>query len=248
MKVRSVFLVLMAAVSVLLVGCTNQEPTPAVAEGMPPGDVAGPGGRLRGTTPDEASGSPDEASGSPDKVSGLALGTLRLEGTENAVTPAQASELLPLWTIVQGGSLQGQAETDAVLKQIEAKLTESQRAAVDAMGLTFQDVGTWMQEQGVEMPTRPAEQGAPGQGGPGAFQNTSEEERTRLREEFQGLTQEQRATRMASLPSEARGIQRPEGGGQRGAPGAPGGFGGRAGGSNFLLGPLIELLTKRAAE
>jgi hypothetical protein len=30
-----------------------------------------------------------------------------LEGTENAVTPAQASDLLPLWKGIQGGALQG---------------------------------------------------------------------------------------------------------------------------------------------
>ena len=228
MKASYVFLVLMFAVSVFLAGCAKQEPTPEVVA-APVGDAAGPRGELQGTT-------------------GLALAMLKLEGTENAVTPAQASELLPLWTIMQGGSLQGQAETDAVLKQIEGKLTEPQRAAIDAMDLTFQDIGAWMQEQGVEMPTpdeasgRPAGQGAPGQGAPGAFQNMTEEERTKLREELQNMTPEQRATRMAEM-----GVQRPEGGGQRGAPGGRGGFGGRAGG-DFLLDPLIELLTKRAAE
>jgi hypothetical protein len=223
MKIRNTLLVLIIAVSVLLVGCAKQEATPEPGAAAPAGDVTGPPGELQGVTR-------------------LALATLKLEGTENVVTPAQASELLPLWKAIQGGSLQGQAETDAVLQQIEAKYTESQRAAIDAMGLTFQDIASWMQEQGVEMPTRPA-----GQGGPGAFQNMtaeslSAEERTRLREEFQNMTQEQRATRMAEM-----GAQRPEGGGQRGGPGAPGGFGGRAGG-NFLLDPLIELLTKRAAE
>jgi hypothetical protein len=182
------------------------------------------------------------------------LATFRLEGTENAVTPAQADELLPLWTMVQGGSLQGQAETDAVLKQIEAQFTGSQRAAIEAMDLTFQDVGTWMQAQGFEVPRpdggpgSPAGRDGPGQGGSGAFQNMSEEERTSLREEFQNMSPEQRATRMAEM-----GFQRPEGGGRGdvpgtpGAPGAAGRLGGRTG-SGFLLDPLIELLTKRAAE
>ena len=76
-------------------------------------------------------------------------------------------------------SLQGQAETDAVLKQIEGTLTEAQQAAIAEMSLTFRDIGTWMQEQGIEMPTPPAGQGAPGQGAPGqgrpgAFQGTCE--------------------------------------------------------------------------
>ena len=31
------------------------------------------------------------------------LGTIRLEETENAVTPQQAKSLLPLWQSLQGG-------------------------------------------------------------------------------------------------------------------------------------------------
>jgi hypothetical protein len=34
----------------------------------------------------------------------LALGTLRLEETGDAVTPEQAATLLPLWQAIQGGS------------------------------------------------------------------------------------------------------------------------------------------------
>jgi hypothetical protein len=200
-------------------GCKKAEPT-AVADAGPAGPAAGgPSGNLAG-------------------VNRLALGTLRLEGTEDAVTPAQAAELLPLWQMVGGGSLQGDAETRAVLKQIEGQMTESQLAAIDAMSLTWQDMQAWMQEQGVEMPQRPD---PGGQGGPGAFQNMSEDERARMREGFQapgGVTPEQRATRMAEM-----GIQRPEGG----PPG--GGFNrGGARGANLLLTPLIELLTERAAE
>jgi hypothetical protein len=180
-------------------------------------------------------------------VTGLALGTLKLEGTEHAVTPDQAAEMLPLWQVIQGGSLQGAAETEAVLNQIEGVMTEGQLAAIDEMGLTFQDVGTWMESPpakalGIEMPARPEGQGA-GPGG-GAFQNMTEEQRNQFRQEMQNMTQEQRATRMAEM-----GFERPEGGaGPGGGAGArPGGFGGRAGG-NFLVGPLIELLTERAAE
>ena len=177
-------------------------------------------------------------------ATGLTLGTLKLEGTEYAVTAAQAAELLPLWKMVQGGSLQGAAETDAVLKQIESKMDEAQLAAMEEMGLTYENIQAWMQETGIEMPTRAA-----GQGGPGAFQNMTEEERAKLREEFQNMTPEQRATWMAEM-----GIRRPEGdggrpegGGQGGGPGGGSGFAGRAGG-NFMLDPLIELLTARAAE
>jgi hypothetical protein len=115
-------------------------------------------------------------------------------------------------------------------------------AAIEAMSLTWQDMQAWMQEQGIEMPER-SEPG--GQGGPGTFQNMTEEERTRMREEFQSMTPEQRATRMAEM-----GFERPEGAPEGGPGGAPGGRPGRGGfgGANVLLDPLIALLTERAAE
>jgi hypothetical protein len=171
------------------------------------------------------------------RVNALALGTLKLEGTDDAVTPAQAAQLLPLWQIIQSGSLKGQAETDAVLAQIEDTMTESQRAAIEAMALTGEDVGAWMREQGIEVPQRPGDQG----GGPGAFQNLSEDERAKLRQEFQNITPEQRATRMAEM-----GIQRPQGGQGGGSGGQPSQGAFRGGG--FLVSPVIELLTARAAE
>ncbi|MBL7202652.1 MAG: hypothetical protein ISS56_21155 [Anaerolineae bacterium] len=222
---------LLLVVVIVLAGCSKAEPTPVPDAG----------------TADTASGeqsAPEGRTPGMDGVNGLALGTLRLEGTENAVTPAQAADILPLWEMIASGSLQGEAETTAVLKQIEGKMSESQLAAIEDIGLTFEDMGAWMEEQGVEMPSRP--EGQQG-GGPGAFGNLSEEERTQTRQEFQNMTPEQRATRMAEM-----GLQRPEG-----APG--GGFGARPGGGsgawqggggrfNALLTPLIDLLTGRAAE
>ena len=169
-------------------------------------------------------------------VNGLALGTFELEDTEDAVTPQQATELLPLWQMVQSGSLQGDAETQAVLKQIEGVMSESQRAAIDAMGLTFDDMQAWMAEQGIEMLARPEV----GPGGGGAFQNMSEDERAQMREQFQNMSAEERATRMAES-----GFQRPQG--QEVDPNAmPNRGGGRQ--ANVLLDPLIELLKERAAQ
>ncbi len=193
-----------------------------------------------------------ESSEAPSSLRGiesateLALGTLKLEDTESAVTPAQAAELLPLWRMIEGGTLKSDTETEAVLKQIESVLSGPQLAAIHAMELERQDVLAWMQEQGIEMGASPsgpggsAGQGGPAdQRGPGALQNLSEEERTRMREEFSNMSTEERATRMASLPTEARGIERPEGG-----PGA-GPDGMRQ--SNALFGYLVKFLAERAA-
>ena len=100
----------------------------------------------------------------------LVLGTMRLEGGEHAVTLEQAAALLPLWQVIQGGTLQGDSEVNAVLSQIEDQMTSEQLAAIAAMQLTQEDLQTWMQEQGMRMGV----EGDPGQRGAG--QNMSEEE------------------------------------------------------------------------
>jgi hypothetical protein len=235
MKIKNMLFVVIAVTVLASGACNKAESTPEAAVALPEGETVGPGGSLQGAT-------------------GLALGTLKLEGTEHAVTPAQAAEMLPLWKAIQGGSLQGAAETEAVLKQIQGLMDEGQLAAIDEMSLSSEDVGTWMQSPaaqalGVEMPARPgegeADQGQP-PGGRGLPGNMNDEQRSQLRQEFENMTDEQRATRMAEM-----GFERPEGGApggfEGGQGGRPGGFAGRGGGS-FLVGPLIELLTERAAE
>jgi len=171
----------------------------------------------------------------------LVLGTLLLEETEHALTPQQAAALLPLWQAIQGGTLQGSAETNTVLKQIEGAMTPEQLAAIAAMRLTQDDWRTWAQSQGVSL----------------------------------GLSPEERATRQAERGDQATVPGMPPGSGQGGGRGdfgpgsglspeeietlrataeASGGKvgAGRAGAgqqqSTFLLQPLIEMLTQRAAE
>jgi hypothetical protein len=144
----------------------------------------------------------------------LELGTLELEGTPNAVTPAQAKTLLPLWQAIQSGALKSDAETNAVLKQIEEAMTPGQLAAIAALQLTFQDIGTYAQQNGLSLgfspealATRQASGG--GQGGPGSFGNLSDQERAALRATAQAggfggagggenLTAEQRAALRAT--------------------------------------------------
>jgi uncharacterized protein YceK len=73
----------------------------------------------------------------------LALGTLRLEGTSQAVTAEQAGELLTLWEGYQSLSdsdTSSQVELDALIKQIEAAMTTDQIKAIEAMDLTDQSV------------------------------------------------------------------------------------------------------------
>jgi hypothetical protein len=181
----------------------------------------------------------------------LTLGTLRLEETENAVTLEQANTLLPLWQAIQSGTLQGNVEINAVLKQIEGQMTSEQLAAIAAMQLTAEDVRTWAQEQGSgmdfspeAMATRQAERG--GEGGFEARGNLSEEEREAMRATMEAggmpfggdrgnMSEEEREAMRAT--AEASGM--PFGGR---------GFRGGAGQLNFFIEPLIDLLAQRAAE
>ena len=230
MKLRDLMWIGVLALALALVGCQKAEP---VAEAA--------GSASQDATEQETGDTPDRPAGNLDPTSRLALGTFALEGTENAVTPAQAAALLPLWTMVQGEALKSQAERNAVLGQIEGMMTEAQLASIEAMALTMEDMQTWMQEQGIEAPAPPA-----GREGAGQLQNLSEEERAKMREEFQNMSAEERQQRMAEM-----GIERPEGAGQ-GAPGGGQGAAGMRGGGlgqgNLVLQPLIELLTQRAAE
>lgn len=194
--VRVVRLAVLCVVLVLgtLVGCASR---PA-AEGV--------GGDASGST---YAGALDLAyEGALDVQTQLALGTLRLEGTEDAVAQDQAAVLLPLWQALAGSALRGEAERLAVLRQIEGSLAEKQVAAIAGMRLTAQDLGTWAQTQAGN--AAPGGQGQAGRQGFGTGQGSgggqgvtdpqvSDEARATRRAQFQTLSPEQRATMQAQL-------------------------------------------------
>lgn len=233
MKFRFAVLVLLIMGMVIFGGCQQAQTTPDTGDTS--SAPAAPGG-TPGAMPDREL----------DALNRLAFGTLKLEGSENAVTAEQAKKLLPLWQMIQSGALKSDAESQAVVTQIENQMTEAQVAAMGE--LTFEDMRTWMQEQGLGMAgpaggQAPGGQGPDGQGpdrqgpdrqGTGDLQSMTEEERAQMREKFQTMTEEERATAMAE-----QGFQRPEG------ETPPDGDGMRGG--NVLLEPLITLLTGRAA-
>jgi hypothetical protein len=81
----------------------------------------------------------------------LAVGTLKLEGTSNAVTASEAGELLTLWEAYQSLSnsdTTSQVELDALVKQIEGSMTSEQIKAIDAMNLSEQSVSEVVQSMG----------------------------------------------------------------------------------------------------
>ena len=125
----------LALVAVVLAGCGAEEATPAPAD---EDTAAAYTSEALGTSYD----------GALDARNQLMLGTIQLEGMDNAVTPEQATALLPLWQALQGG-VTAQAEVEAVLKQVERAMTQEQLEAIAALQLTQEDLRTWMQEQGL---------------------------------------------------------------------------------------------------
>ncbi|MEZ4645386.1 MAG: hypothetical protein R3E31_22080 [Chloroflexota bacterium] len=80
----------------------------------------------------------------------LALGTIQLDETAQAVDETQAAELLPLWQALNTLSTSDTAasvEIDAVVKQIEETMTSAQVEAIAVMALTNASV-TELQNSG----------------------------------------------------------------------------------------------------
>jgi hypothetical protein len=184
----------------------------------------------------------------------LGFGTFLLEGSEFAVDPAQATELLPLWKAARSLSeseTAAEGELEAVFNQIEDTMNSEQIAFIAELRLTGEEMAQLMEDIGLEF----------GLAGPG----------------FGNLTPEQQATAQAARES---GEGFPGGGFFGGNPGGgPGGGQGPGGGEGFGGGnitpeqqatlearrtergggfgarfalifadPLIELLEERAAE
>jgi hypothetical protein len=132
----------------------------------------------------------------------LAVGTLKLDGTANAIDKAEAAELLPLWKVLRLLSSSNTAaveEINAAIRQIGQTMKPEQVNAIAAMQLTSQDMAAVFSSGGLAF--------GPGGGGSGT------------------LTPEQQATRQALRQGGGGG-----GGFQGGGGGFPGGGGGFPGG------------------
>lgn len=84
----------------------------------------------------------------------LILGTFKLEETDWAVTPEQASILLPLWKALHSLSQSDTAaeeELIALIEQIQESMTPEQIKAIDNMALSAEDVSAVMQDMGLQL-------------------------------------------------------------------------------------------------
>jgi hypothetical protein len=98
----------------------------------------------------------------------LALGTLKLEETELAVASEQATDLLPLWQVLNTLSASDSATPDeiaAVTQQIQETMTPEQLTAIEEMGLTNEDSFAIMQELGLVDAPQVNASGTPQAGG-----------------------------------------------------------------------------------
>ncbi len=84
----------------------------------------------------------------------LALGTLKLKGTENAVDANIAGQLIPLWEAVRSmanNNSSSPQEVQALYKQIGETMTSTQIQAIANMQLTQQDIPQVAQELGLDL-------------------------------------------------------------------------------------------------
>ena len=100
----------------------------------------------------------------------LAVGTLKLEGTGNAVTAKQAADLLPLWQVYSSlitSDTAAQEEKDALAQQIQETMTNDQIKAIDGLNLTQREVFASMQQLGITASAQVNANGTPQPNGGG---------------------------------------------------------------------------------
>jgi hypothetical protein len=139
MKTSTIFL-LLSLIALTLSACSPAVPAPSVAAPTSAAAAA-----IDITFTDAA-----------NLRSQLAFGILKLDGTSNAITPAQAKTLLPLWQAMltlSGDTTTAPEELTAVQDQITQALTQAQIQAIGAMKITNVELNTYYAQFGVSLPT-----------------------------------------------------------------------------------------------
>ena len=110
-----------------------------------------------------------------DAESKLALGTLKLEGTKQAIDPKMAANLIPLWQLLyqlKSSTSSAPQEVTAVVDQIKATMTPVQVSTINNMTLSQADIFTaFQQANGSSGTTSTGTSGSTGRnrGGGGGF-------------------------------------------------------------------------------
>ena len=215
-------ILILTALAVLVTACGGGSAAQPAAAVVPAAGIATQG------TPAAAAGQPPLAdAGLSDAYDDalsirnqLAFGTLQLEGTADAVTPAQAAQLLPLWqalTVLGTSSTSAPEEIAAVQNQISAAMTPAQIAAIAQMRLTNSALQAYYVEIGVSEAKTP-EPGVTPQGV--SMRDVPPEQRESVRATAQAL----------------------------GTPVGSGGGGAGSAKRNALLDNVVQLLSERAGQ
>ncbi len=94
-----------------------------------------------GAWTDSSSTTPDSAITPALK---LAAGTIKLEGTDQAIDSASAAKLLPLWQLLaqlQDSQTANPQEITAVIDEIQLNMASAQIKAIDAMSISEAELG-----------------------------------------------------------------------------------------------------------
>jgi hypothetical protein len=147
---RIITLGLLALFALILAACGGSPAAPAaVSAAAAPAAVVAPAAA-------PASRLDTSYAGALPQRNQLLLGVLRLEDGNSAITAEQAARLLPLWQGIRATMNSGaasEAESNALLAQIEAVLTAEQIAAIGELKLTQTILQEWAESQGLPVGT-----------------------------------------------------------------------------------------------
>jgi hypothetical protein len=149
--------------SILLIGCLF-----ILAACAAPAAVAGAPTAIK-ATPTPSIFSTDYTDAMPI-ASQLALGTIRLKGTADDLTPDEAANLLMLWkgmAAVANATSPSEFEINGLINQIQETMKPTQVKSIASMKLTNADIAKTAQEMGLAFGggNRAGGAGAPGAGG-----------------------------------------------------------------------------------
>lgn len=134
---RSTLPVLMTAFALALAACGGSAQAAASSQSTAAGSTGGAGANGR----DALFGNQDPNAPLP-LASALAVGTVKLDQTAQAITPDEAKKLIPLWQALQSlmqSDTSAQAEVEGVINQIQSTMTADQVSAIQAMNLKGSD-------------------------------------------------------------------------------------------------------------
>ncbi len=87
----------------------------------------------------------------PSETMILAVGTIKLDGTPQAVNAAEAAKLIPLWQLMNqlnASSSTAPQEITAVVNAIQSTMTPDQTQAIQNMQISQRDIFTVLQQTG----------------------------------------------------------------------------------------------------